>query len=336
MLGPFSTMNVPRVLIAFVAFAAMMSEVLADPAPPFPTDPNSWANSGPLSVGALKGKGIVLYYFEEDDQGVRNNWTALLEAAKKFDGQPVIFIAVNSGSPKQKIQGYLSQVKVPWPIIVDTNRDFEKASGLFQPISETVTFQYRYITPDGEIHTGVKDDLEELAEKAVEGAAWKVEPSTIPDAVKATWTAVEIGNYKGLAASLKKFSASSKGDVKEAAGKLMEVIQKEIDEQLAKVKEAQEAENTFHAYELIEDVTTRFNGFELPKDVATSKKELAKDAKVKAGLTATKTLETARKQLAGSNANAKTKSKAALEKIVADFPDTNLAHQAKQLLEYAE
>src|SRR5882757_9860652 len=215
MLGPFSTMNVPRVLIAFVAFAAMMSEVLADPAPPFPTDPNSWANSGPLSVGALKGKGIVLYYFEEDDQGVRKNWPDLLDAAKKFDGQPVIFIAVNSGSPKQKIQGYLSQVKVPWPILVDTTRDFEKASGIFQPISETVTFQFRYVTPDGEIHTGVKDDLGEIAEKAVEGAAWKVEPSTIPDALKATWTAVEIGNYKGLAASIKKYSASSKGDVKE-------------------------------------------------------------------------------------------------------------------------
>ncbi|HEY4263652.1 MAG TPA: redoxin domain-containing protein, partial [Schlesneria sp.] len=317
MLGPFSTMNASRVLIAIVAFAALMSDVLADPAPPFPTDPNSWLNAGPLSVSALKGKGIVLYYFEEDSQGIRKNWPELLDAAKKYDDQPVIFIAVNSGSPKQKLQGYLSQVKVPWPIMVDTNRDFEKASGIFQPISETITSQFRYITPDGEIHTAVKDDLDEIAELAAEGAAWKVEPSTIPDALKATWIAVEIGNYKGLAASLKKFSTSSKGDVKEAAGKLMEVIQKEIDDQLAKVKEAQEGENTFHAYELIEDVTTRFNGFELPKDVATQKKELAKDAKVKAGLAATKSLETARKQLAGSNANAKTKSKAALEKIVA-------------------
>src|SRR5437588_7860718 len=50
-------------------------------------DPNAWVNSGPLSVSALKGKGIVLYYFEEDDQAVRNKWAELLDAAKKFDGQ---------------------------------------------------------------------------------------------------------------------------------------------------------------------------------------------------------------------------------------------------------
>lgn len=336
MFGPFSTLNVPRVLIALVVCSGLCSIARADQAPPFPSDPNAWVNSGPLSVSALKGKGIVLYYFEEDDQGVRNQWSNMLDAAKKFDGQPVIFIAVNSGNPKQKIQGYLSQVKVPWPIVVDTSRDFEKASGIFQPVNETNTSQFRYITPDGEIHTGLDADLEDIAEKAVEGAAWKVEPSTMPDALKATWTAVEIGNYKGLAANIKKFSASSKSDVKEAAAKLMEVIQKEIDDQLAKVKEAQEAENTFHAYELVNDVTERFSGFELPKDIATLKKDLAKDAKVKAGLAATKNLEVARKQLSGSNANAKTKSKAALEKIIADFPDTNLALQAKQLLEYAE
>jgi hypothetical protein len=170
----------------------------------------------------------------------------------------------------------------------------------------------------------------------VEGAAWKVEPTAIPDLLKASWMAVEIGNYKGLAPNLKKSSASSKADVKEAAAKLMEVIQKEIDEQFAKVKEAQEASNTFHAYELVSDLSERFNGFELPKDVATLKKDLAKDAKVKAGLAAAKNLEVARKQLAGSNPGAKAKSKTALEKIVADFPDTNLAVQAKSLLEYAE
>jgi hypothetical protein len=178
--------------------------------------------------------------------------------------------------------------------------------------------------------------MEDIADKASEGAEWKIDPSQIPDALKSTWMAVEIGNYKGIAANLKKSTTSSKADVKEAAAKLMELVQKEIDDLMAKIKEAQDAENPYRAFELTNEVSDRFTGFELPKDVATLKKDLSKDPKVKAGLTASKGLELARKQLTLGNAAAKAKSKASLEKIVTDFPDTTLATQAKALLEYSE
>lgn len=336
MLGPFSAVNVSRVLFALIAIVLFATDANAASAPHFPADANSWVNTGPISLDALKGKGVVLFYFEEDDPKIRNAWPQMLEQAKMFDGKPVIFIAVNSGSPKPKVQQYIQQIKLPWPVMVDTSREFEKASGIFVPIDEKNTSGMRYITPDGEIHTLAKEVLEDAAEKAVEGAAWKVEPTLIPDSMKASWTAVELGNYKGLAPALKKSSSSSKADVKEAAAKLMEVVQKEMDDLFAKTKEAQEAGNTFRAHELVTDLSERFNGFELPKDVATIKKDLSKDAKVKAGVTAAKSVEAARKHITTGSAASKAKTKASLEKIIADFPDTNLALQAQAVLDSAE
>ena len=329
----FPLTNAGRLLPALIACLGMVAEVRADQAPPFPTDPNVWINSGPLSVSGLKGKGIILYFFEEDCPKCRARWPELIEAAKMMEGKPVVFIAVNSGNPRGKIQGYVQQVKVPWPVLVDPLREFERACGLIPVISLTNIHQIRYIKADGEIQPGFTDDLEVTADKAVEGAEWKVDPESIPDALKAAWWAVETGNYKGIAATLKKSNSSSKKDVKEAAAKLMEVAQKEIDDLMTKVTEAHDGANPYKAFELLTELSEQFNGFELPKETVTLKKELTKDPKVKAGQAAAKNLEFARKQMASGNPGLVAKSKTTLEKIVADFPDTNLAQQAQGLIE---
>jgi peroxiredoxin len=335
MVRPFHATNAFRLLLALCLIPGMQANSRAEDAPPFPTDPGAWINSGPLSVSGLKGKGIVLWFFEEEDAGSRARWQPVLETVEKFKDKPVVFIAVNSGNPRPKLEGYIRQLKVTFPVLVDTSRDFEKACGLIQEVSAQNLTQIRYIKPDGEIQPGLTDDLEESADKAVEGAEWKIDPSTVPDPLKAAWWAVEIGNYKGLAATLKKSSSSSKADVKEAAAKLMEAIQKEMDDLMAKVKEAQEA-NPYRAFELVTELSDRFNGFEIPKEATTLKKDLSKDPKVKAGQVAAKSLEQARKQMSSGNQNQKTKAKATLEKIIADFPDTYLSQQAKALSEYAE
>lgn len=323
-------------LLALAALMGMGAMARADEAPAFPSDPNAWINSGPLSTSGLKGKGIVLYFFEEDCPKCRAKWPELLAEAKEFEGKPVVFIAVNSGSPRPKIQSYVQQVKLPWPVLLDTSREFEKACGLFAEISLQNIYQYRYITPDGEIHQAGSGELTEIAEQAAEGAEWKVDPRTIPDALKPAWNGIEIGNYKSVAGTLKKSASSSKADVKEAATKLMEVVQAEIDGQIAKIKEAQDADNPYKAFELYSVLSDQFSGFELPKEIAALKKDLPKDPKVKAGQSAAKQLEVIRKQLAGGNAAAKAKSMTALEKMVADFPETHLAQQAQALIDSAK
>ena len=339
MVRPHLPMNAFRVLSVMTACLGMgmLAVAHAEPPPTFPTDPNAWINAGPLSISGLKGKGIVLWFFEEDDANTRARWPAMMEATKKFKDQPIVFIAVNSGNPRAKTEAYFRQlqVKVTWPVLVDMSRDFEKACGLFQEVNAQNVSVFRYIKPEGEMQTGLVDDIEELADKAVEGATWKIDPSTIPDSLKPVWMAVEVGNYKGIASTLKKSASSSKADVKDATAKLMELVQKDIDELSAKIKEAQDGSNPYRAFELLTELNDHFNGFELPKDVATLKKDLAKDAKVKAGQFATKALDLARKQMSAGNAGLKTKSEAALKKIIEEYPDTNLAKQAKAILDYA-
>ena len=87
-----SLTSVCRLLVAFTASLGIMTAARAEQAPPFPTDPNAWINSGPLSVGALKGKGIVLWFFEEDDANTRTLWAELLATAKKYESKPVVLI----------------------------------------------------------------------------------------------------------------------------------------------------------------------------------------------------------------------------------------------------
>jgi thiol-disulfide isomerase/thioredoxin len=328
----------------FVAFwlgglslgAICQSELRAEPAPPFPSDPAAWVNSGPLTVSGLKGKGVVLWFFEETCPRCRERWPALLESAKSFEGKPVIFIAVNSGTNRQTVEKYVRDVKCPWPVIVDSSRAFEKACGIENEISLQNIIQAKYITSTGDLQSGSFSDFEGTAAKALDNAAWKIDPTDVPDALKPIWQNIEIGNYKGLALSLKKSLASPRADVKEASQKLLAVAQQELDELIAQAKQAQADGHGWRAYELSNQIAERFAGFELPMDVAELKKTLQKDARVKAGLAALKSLDLSKKLLQGSSPAVRKKGEELLQKVIDEFPDTELAKQAQSLLDQVQ
>lgn len=319
-------------LVLAVSSLLMAATARADELPAFPSDPANWINSGPLTASGLKGKGIVLYFFEEECPRCRERWPELIESASKYEGQPVVFIAVNSGTNRSAIESYVRQVKCPWPVLLDPTRDFEKACGVNE-ISLQNIYQTRYAQPDGTLLMGNSANLEETATKALTNAKWKLDPNDVPDSLKATWIAVETGNYKGLAVSLKKSQVSGKPEAKEAAKKLMEIVQQELDDQVAAIKEAQEAGNTWTAYQLCNQLPVRFAGFDVPKEIATLKKDLMKDAKVKAGQAALKSLDGARKLLSSGNPVLQKKAVTSLEQIVTDFPDSDLSRLAQSLID---
>ena len=319
-------------LILAASSLLMAATAYADEVPEFPFDPANWINSGPLTASGLKGKGIVLYFFEEECPRCRARWPELIESASKFEGQPVVFIAVNSGTNRSAIESYVRQVKCPWPVLLDPTRDFEKACGV-KEISLQNIYQMKYAQPDGTLLTGNFSDMEETANKALVNAKWKLDPADVPDSLKSTWIAIETGNYKGLAIPLKKSQLSGKPEAKEAAKKLMDIVQQELDDQVTAIKEAQAAGNTWTAYQLCNQLPVRFAGFDLPKDVATLKKDLMKDAKVKAGQAALKSLDGARKLLSSGNPALQKKAIASLEQVVSDFPDTDLSRLAQSLID---
>jgi thiol-disulfide isomerase/thioredoxin len=299
--------------------------------PPFPSDPGAWINSTPLSAEALRGKGVFVWFFEETCPSCREKWPSILATAKKFEGQPVIFLAVNSGTPRADVQQYARELNINWPILVDANRQYERQCGVDE-ISLKNIYQARVISSTGRITQGDWSDIEGTIKNALQGAAWKVDPAEVPATLKSAWLGIEFGNYTGTGASVKKGLTSPKSDVKAVAEKLQAVVQKEIDARAAEAKEAFDQEKMWLAYERYNALNTRFAGYDLPPEVAANRKELAANSQVKAGLVAAKSLESARRLLSTGTGVSQTRATAMLEKIVQDFPGTSLADQASALL----
>jgi thiol-disulfide isomerase/thioredoxin len=301
-----------------------------------PRDPAMWLNSPPLTAESLKGKGVVLWFFEENCPSCRGKWPGLLALAKKFEGQPVVFIAVNSGNAPAEVQQYAKDVKLTWPIIADPSRQFER-QWLDNQISLANIHQCELILPSGKKAPGRWNDVEGSVKEALQGAAWKIDPKTIPAAFMPTWQQVELGNYVAAANLLKKGLTTRNAEVKEAATRVHAFVQVQLHSAVAEAANARKAGDAWRAYRLYRGVSTTFAGFELPADVAQAQKELASDADVKRQLDAGKALDGIRKSLPTARSeSARKRIVTRLQQLTSQFAGTDAAVEAQQLLDQAD
>ena len=294
-----------------------------------PANPQAWLNSPPLTAEALQGKAMVLWFFEEGCPRCREKWPGMIETANKFQGQPVVFVGVNSGNPREAVDQYAQEVSLKWPVIVDTDRSFEKACGVSE-ISLQNIYQIKVLTAQGTLTGGDWSDVEGTAKKGLAGAAWRVDPTKIPAALQDAWRAVEFGSYSLAAAAIKKHLASPKPDVKAGAEALQEAVKKEIDALVAQATTSRESGDKWAAYKSYALASEKFKGYDLPTEVRDQLKSLAGDDKVKMNLAASKLLDTARKQVN----NPKT-ALATLARIVKQYPESDAAKQAQTFLDQA-
>ena len=301
-------------------------------APEFPQDPAQWIHGRPISVENLKGKAVFLWYFSEQCPKCRAAWPGMMEMSKKYAGQPILFIAVNSGASKQVMEQYVRETGVAWPTLVDTSREFEKQSGITPEISLQNIHQLKVITADGRMQFGNWNDMEGTVASVLKGAKWKVDPKDIPGGLNAAWQAVEFGNYAAAGPSVTKALASRQADTKAAAEKLKSAVQVEIDAMLKAAKDAEEKGNAWEAYKLYGEMGSRFAGFDLPPEVEAAKKRLATDPKIKAAQMAQRDLDAAKKLLGTTSAGSHKKAALMLEKIAKDTPDTDAGKEAQTLL----
>jgi thiol-disulfide isomerase/thioredoxin len=322
--------------VAFAFLSCVASASPADSAELLPRDPAMWLNSPPLTAESLKGKGVVLWFFEEDCPSCRGKWPGLLALAKKFEGQPVVFIAVNSGNSPAEVQQYAKDVKLSWPIIVDPTRQFEK-QWPDSEISLANIHQCELILPSGKKGSGRWNDVEGSVKEALEGAAWKIDPKTIPAAFMPTWQQVELGNYAAAANLLKKGLTTRNAEVKEAATRVNAFVQDQLSAAVAEAAQAQQAGDTWRAYRLYRGVSTTFAGYDLPSEVVEAQKQLAADASVKRQLEAAKALDGIRKSLPTARTeSARKRIVARLQQLAGQFSGTDAAAEAQQLLQQAE
>src|SRR3954453_19923221 len=77
--------------------------------PALPARADQWINSAPLTYESLRGKGAILYYFEETCPTVMSQWPAMKKLYADNADKPVMFIGVNSGTSRSDLQAYLKR-----------------------------------------------------------------------------------------------------------------------------------------------------------------------------------------------------------------------------------
>jgi thiol-disulfide isomerase/thioredoxin len=323
-----------RLLLLYIIFVPLGLNHAADQSTELlPRDPSAWLNSPPLTTSALQGKGAVLWFFEETCPNCRGKWPAMYELAKRYEGQPVVFIAVNSGNSPAAVAQYAKDVKLTWPIIVDPTRQFEKL-WMDKEISLQNIHQCELLLPTGQKQLGQWNDLDASVQTALKGAAWKIDPKTIPSVFLSTWKAVELGNYAAAADLLKKGLVTKNVEVKEAATRVNDFVQSELRTAVELAAETRRDGDTWHAYQLYRGINTSFTGYDLPPEVVAAQKDLAGEVKVKRQVEAVKTLEAIQKSwLAAKTDSARKKAIDRLQQFASQFSDTDAGSEARRALD---
>ncbi|HEX3997267.1 MAG TPA: redoxin domain-containing protein [Pirellulales bacterium] len=298
----------------------------------FPQDPGLWINTAPLRLDDLKGKGVVLWFFSDQCPRCKKKWPELMELSKLFEGQPVLFIGVSSGAPREVLDKYVHETKVTWPILVDTSRKYELESQISPPISLQNICQLRVITSDGHLQLANWEDIPGTAAAARKGATWKVDPNEVPFKLVAAWEGVEFGNYRAAGPLLKAALKSPDAEIKAGAEKLIAAVQPAIDSMVADAKKAEEKGDIWAAYNLYRAIDQKFLDFDIPDSAVEAKKKLAEDPKIRAGLAAQRDLDRAKKLLVSSNPVVRQRAAPILQKIVKDSPDSNAGKEAQKIL----
>lgn len=299
------------------------------PAEELPTDPTRWINSPPLTKEMLSGKAAVFYFIEETCPNCAKKWPGILETSSKFDGKPVMFVVVNSGSSRPEFEAYLRRNNVAWPAINDWDRTFEKQFGF--EISLDNIAQVEMLLPDGNFQSGDWSDIGASADDAAKTAHWKVDPQDMPSALRPAWLAIEFGSYPDAAKGITR-GLAGKGPQLEVAQKLNTFVMDDLTARVAAAQKQLDEGNSWEAFKEFSVIPIRFKGFAIPDDVATRITELSKNEDVKLEQAAQKLLARAQQSAAKSPQNLKGAIKQ-LQSIVKEYPTTEAGLVAQEYLD---
>jgi peroxiredoxin len=312
-------------LLLFARFSAA--------APQLPESPLQWINSRPLSLDALKGKAVVFYFFEEQCPKCVEKWPPMLEASQEFQGQPVVFIGVNSGNSRRTVESYVRKVKIPWPIIVDEDRSLEKQFDLPAEISLQNIYQMRVVSPEGVVRRADPNAFVTSVNDSLVGASWKIDPSTVPAELQSAWKEVELGDYQRALPLLKRPLASRDDDERTAAERLRDLVLNDLGELANRAQEHEQQQQIWSAYKLFDSISTRFRGYEGSGEAAAKVKELAKHESVKTEQSALRKLAAAKSTGSRGDQRSVKRAVGMLESLVEDFPETEAAAEAREILD---
>lgn len=297
-----------------------------------PSSPDQWLNFPPLSLDQLEGKGVVLYFFEEGCPSCAKKWPDLLELSSKYELEPVVFIAVNSGNSPAKVASYVREHGITWPVIVDTDRMLEQTV-LAKTISLENIHQTRVRKADGSWEDRLRSQLPDAVRAAAEGAKWRVEPAGVPLELRPAWGMIELGNFAAAEPLIAKATRRGDEQMASAAETLKAAVQTELEEQATAIRESLKAGDDWAAYQALGTFLKVFDRYEVPEDFDSKFRELRKSDKVRAEQSAAKKLDRAIRTGSSGSPSAVKRAVTLLEKLIADSPETEAAQKAQELLD---
>lgn len=304
---------------------------LSEP-PKLPTNPDQWLNSSPLTYEGLRGKAVVFWYFEETCPRCAAKWPGLEKFAAHYKDRPVLFIGVNSGADARQISGYGKQHKIDWPIIVDSDRSFEQASGV-QEISLQRIWDVRVVKPDGQFTSGRWDDLPGTVDGVLKDAAWKVKYDRLHPSMHAAVRRMEFGDFRPVALAIKNGMKDKSPDVQRAAGQVRGFIDRQIQEAIDKAIDDVPKDDAWLLFTAHQQVAERFAPHELPKAVAAELDRLRRDPTVKKEVLAAKAVDANAPDLSSPDEQIRKRAVSRLERVLKSYPGTHGADRAKLLMD---
>ena len=252
-----------------------------------------------------------------------------MAVANKYQGKPIVFIAVNSGNNASKVGSYLKKNGITWPTIVDPARRFEKAAGTGE-ISLDRIMGYRILDAEGRLKSSF--GLEPSAELAMTTAKWNVDPEGFPQSMRSCWQAIEFGDFVSEARTLQRALKSKKTEVQTAAQTLNTYVQGELTAILEKAEEAKTAGDQWLTYQAYQELQYRFKGYDTEIDVKAELKTLAASEAVETQLKAMRQFESAMKT---ANRSGLERAVKRFKKVIEEYPDTDAAQKAQEVLDAA-
>lgn len=296
-----------------------------------PTAPESWMNVAPLSLDRLEGKGVLLYYFEEDCPKCAAQWPKLLDESRQRALDPVVFIAVNSGTPPAKLAAYIREHQINWPVIADTDRSFERRS-----IREVISFQnnaqlrIRPNKKDWEIRS--PSYLSQAATAAAKDGKFRVLPASVPLELRPAWGLIELGNFSTALPLLTKASRRGSDEVKASADVLMATVDIEMQKELKAIEELLAEEKEWPAYLAIGALLETYKGYEIPAEMNNKLDELLKLDSIRDQQTAAKKLDLALRAGSAGTPAAVKRATTMLQRVVDEYPESEAADKARGML----
>jgi thiol-disulfide isomerase/thioredoxin len=293
--------------------------------------PSVWVNSDPISAESLRGKAVFLYFFEESCPSCRARWPSIIEKASAYEQEPILFVAVNSGSSRQDVEAYARSVNLTWPIIVDQDRSFEKKADIVEVSLQNV-MQVAYLTPDGDLRHGSWAEIEATVDRALEGAKWNVDPADMPDDLMPAWRSLEFCRFTDARPAITKALTSRKTDLKAAAQKLSAFVEERSAHDLEAAEKFAADGNKLRAYTRYSSAAEMYAGYPAGDKAAAARRDLGKDPALRKEVTAMKQFEKQRELARSSKPAVREKARTNIQKIIDDQPDSEAARQGREFL----